>query len=459
MFDNNKDKQSTNSTNSTNSATSKQNSELNFDIASAPKIPDTVYNDLPIFLAEPCKLIDSQHQRDMFLTSSLPVIASHMPNVHIVHKDGIYSPDLFVIIIAAPATGKGIISKSKKLGRVLQNKIEENSIYELQAFENLSEAEKKKKPKPQQKTLYIPANSSSRAFLNTLKANGGSGLLFETEIDTLLNADRQDWGNFTDIIRKAFHHEHISISRKDEYFHVERPNLSICMSGTFDQFANMFNNAANGHYSRYAFYTHTGTPIWQSHRPTKESKELDNYLDEASEQLFHIYERLSKRDKPLKILLTEEQWDLIDEHFSNWMALIEELDIHSYFHATNNRMPIIMLRITAIFAILRSINKDSKSIDHEILRPIDNDINAALTIAEIYLRHSLRLFCTIQTQMNSSTKGERFNNFYSKLPDIFETKDAIAIAEILEIPISTVKKWLPKHFDKVEHGVYRKKTI
>ena len=446
------------STKSSNSTTSTDSLKIDLTVQTAPTFPNSIFEKLPKYIAEPCSLIESQYQRDMFLTSALPVFASHMPNVCISHKDGKYSPDLFTVIVAAPATGKGIITKSQKLGRVLQNDFEEKYQVRRQAYELLPEKEKKSQQGPKKSTLFIPANSSSRAILDTLKVNGGAGLLFETEIDTLINADKQDWGNFTDIIRKAFHHEPISINRKDNNFYIERPKLSICLSGTFDQFLKMFGSAANGHFSRYAFYTHTGVRKWQSHRPTKNSDKLDNYIHQASNDLFQLYQKLQARDEPLVISLSDGQWNIIDHHFSKWMSLIDDLSVQEYFHATNNRMPIIMLRIVTILTVLRQYETSSNSLIKNTIEPSNVDIESALSIADIYLRHGLRLFNSMISQRDSS-KGERFDNFYSMLPNEFKTKDALKVANQLEIPESTVKKWLPKHFDKIMHGQYCKRPI
>lgn len=36
-----------------------------------------------------------------------------------------------------------------------------------------------------------------------LQANEGIGLIFETEADTLSNSMKQEWGSFSDVLRKA----------------------------------------------------------------------------------------------------------------------------------------------------------------------------------------------------------------------------------------------------------------
>ena len=52
--------------------------------------------------------------------------------------------------------------------------------------------------------------------------------------DTLSNVFKQEWGSYSDLLRKAFHHERVSSSRKEnnKFTEVINPKLSIALSGT-----------------------------------------------------------------------------------------------------------------------------------------------------------------------------------------------------------------------------------
>ncbi|MDR1346193.1 MAG: DUF3987 domain-containing protein [Bacteroidales bacterium] len=60
------------------------------------------------------------------------------------------------------------------------------------------------------------------------------GLIFETEGDTLAQTFKSEHGNYSDDLRKAFHHETISYNcRKDrEFVELQTPRLSALLSGT-----------------------------------------------------------------------------------------------------------------------------------------------------------------------------------------------------------------------------------
>ena len=206
------------------------NKQLN--IQDAPPHSPKVYEALPKCLTNITTLLPKRTDKDIFLQAALPVIASHLPNVTIPHNDGSYSPDIYSLVFAKPGAGKGVAEKARKLGQHLNDKLLEESRKDMARWESLPKKEREQTPKPIQKQLFLPGNTSSRALYDFLQINDGRGLIFETEIDTLINAARQDWGDFTDVIRKSFHHEPISLRRKTDDMYIERPELSIFMSGT-----------------------------------------------------------------------------------------------------------------------------------------------------------------------------------------------------------------------------------
>src|SRR5690606_30104441 len=104
--------------------------------------------------------------------------------------------------------------------------------------------------------LYLPANSTKTAMMQLLMENNGRGIIFETEGDTLADMLRQDYGNFSDVLRKAYHHESVSFFRRanNEDVFIEHPQLSVVLSGTQDQLHRLIPTIENGLFSRFCFY-------------------------------------------------------------------------------------------------------------------------------------------------------------------------------------------------------------
>ena len=72
---------------------------------------------------------------------------------------------------------------------------------------NKNKSDNLEKPvKPPERMLFIPANNSTTGVYQLISDNEGRGLMFETEGDTLTQAFKSDYGNYSDGFRKAFHH-------------------------------------------------------------------------------------------------------------------------------------------------------------------------------------------------------------------------------------------------------------
>ena len=87
--------------------------------------------------------------------------------------------------------------------------------------------------------LFLPANNSSTGFFELLNDSDSSGLIFETEADTLSKSFKSDYGDYSDGFRSAFQHEPHSFYRRTdkEYVEIKRPALSVMLSGTPKQIA------------------------------------------------------------------------------------------------------------------------------------------------------------------------------------------------------------------------------
>lgn len=431
-------------------------------VEEAPPHPEEVYEVLPSSLKKMMDLLDKRYKKDVFLNSALPVIAGHMPNVQIHHSDGVYSPDFFNILIAEPGSGKGIADKARKLGNTANAHLLHISKEEKAKWEQLPKEAREFKPKPKIRQLFIPGNSSARAIYESLDCNMGRGLIFETEIDSLVNASQQEWGDYTDIVRKTFHHESISLNRKDFELSIQRPELSIFMSGTFDQFRTMFPSAENGYFSRFAFYTFSAPIEWQSHRPSKESDLLEKIIQSTSDKLFHIYRYLNERPNPLSVRLEDHHWDQLDDDFEQNMKRLKEEKMSRYLQSSNKRLALVAIRIATIVAVFRSYeNSKDDVLKSDVLIITDDDFKVGHLLANNHFNHTIRLYQLLPNVKCNGKPGKIRDLFYSMLPDRFEKKEANFAGLELNITKRSVTNYINRLVDagllsKERHGVYQK---
>ena len=192
---------------------------------------------LPSILNNIIRNAKSAEDADMMTLATLASMSACLPNVQGLYDNRVVYPNLFLFISAPASAGKGRLMMVKKIVEPIHRELRQAYNDELAQFQQ--EMEEKGKTinvdvKVPQTMLFMPANSSSTALYQTLHDCGGSGLIFETEADTLATSLKQDYGNFSDGLRKAFHHETISYNRRKEreYVEIQNPRLSVVLAGT-----------------------------------------------------------------------------------------------------------------------------------------------------------------------------------------------------------------------------------
>lgn len=197
-----------------------------------------VKKQLPPFFQEVVNTTNSDAEADMMLMGAITTISATLPNIYGIYDHNIIYPNLYLFVIAKASAGKGHLNLCKEL------------------------------VKPINKTfpLLIPANSSATAMYRQLWENNGNGLIFETEADTLNYAIKSNYGNFSDGLRKAFHHETINYLRRreNEWIEINEPHLSILLSGTPHQSRRLIPSAENGLFSRFAILHLTNRSEWKN---------------------------------------------------------------------------------------------------------------------------------------------------------------------------------------------------
>ena len=164
----------------------------------------------------------------------------------------------------------------------------------------------------------------------------------DSEIDTILSASKQDYGMFDDLLRKAFHHEPVSSSRKtdNEMIRIDSPRLALLLSGTPGQFSRLIPDSESGLLSRLLLYTCRSEAVWQDVSPEGDKMDMPKKLSELSEQLMNIAKTLRRR--PLQVCLTLSQWAQLNQCFKKWLHeadLFGDEEFLSVINATADRLP------------------------------------------------------------------------------------------------------------------------
>lgn len=440
-------------------------------LKATPTIPQSVYDNLPPILFESCQVFPQERERDVYLTGALAIISGCLPNVSGLYSGSVIYPSLFSFILAPAASGKGALKFAKALAdkyhdKTLALSLEDKKIYDekLSAYKMLKgkgklEPGQELPMPPKFKVVYIPANTSNAKIMQHLDWNDGRGIICETEADTLGQTFKNEWGSYSDMLRKSFHHEKISKSIKTdgEYIEVNNPQLSVALSGTPKQVFNIIASAEDGLFSRFIFYVFKTDAVWLDPSPKGNPVNLTDYFTTQSKLVLKLVEFYEREE--LILHLTEEQWARFNPIFSSFLEQINTFVSEDALSIVK-RLGLILYRFCMIFTAIRKFVTNDY---HKELYCSDIDFETALTLTKTYIQHSIIMFTNLpkQGEQGPFKSGENKKKFFDALPNKFQRKEAIEIGKRFDIGERSVgnflKLCLGKYLTQPKTGFYEKK--
>lgn len=418
-----------------------------------PYLPEWVYSALPEILNEGSKVFIDPREKDIFLTGALGILSGCLRNVFGGYNGKVHFANLFVFIIAPAASGKGALTYAKQLGekfhkRLLDESERQKIIYQMELAEykqkigdkktNIKDLEPPKEPPF--KILFIPGNNSSARVIQHLKEGDEQGIFCETEADSMGNVLKQDWGSYSDLLRKGFHHEPVSYSRKTnkEYIEINKPQMSVALAGTPGQVESLIKSAEDGLFSRFLFYTFKSNPIWIDAGPTMGGVNLTQHFENLSNQVLQMIDFLDSLGK-IEFHLTESQWKKLNE-FGNWAIKDMTAFVSEDLASTAKRFGLILYRISMVFTALRYFENGEAETNFFCT---DEDFEIALALMKVYKQHSVYMFQELPKSGKSLDPALKL--LFDALPEKFQRKEALRLSfSLFQIPERTTDLYLAK---------------
>ena len=435
-----------------------------------PYLPDEVFEQLPDILKNGASVFEDRRERDVFLTGAISIISGCMRNVVGLYRSKEHYANLFCFIIAPAASGKGSLTYAKSLGDKFHDKLVAESLVKQKAYNiELQEYKRKLNDKKQNiselnppeeppfKVLFIPGNNSSARVIQHLKEGDEQGIFCETEADSMGNVLKQDWGSYSDLLRKAYHHEPISYSRKTnkEYVEIKKPRLSVALAGTPSQVENLIQSAEDGLFSRFIYYTFKSDIVWIRASETFNGINLTEYFENLSDIVLRFVEFLQHCEK-IHFKLTPGQWDKLNDFGETGLSTLATF-VSEDLSSTSKRLGLILFRAAMIITALRYF--DNGELSNEFICS-DNDFELALALVKVYQEHSVFMFKELPKQATVTDK--LLKQFFDKLPESFKRKEAIDLAaNFFSIKERTADLYLSKlvnfkWLEKMRNGIYQK---
>ena len=442
------------------------------------------FGELPSLVSDVVATQRTPEDQDKVLLPSLVLWSGQMPNVKGLYFRTLVSPPIYAILNAPSGiANKGVVEACRQLVMPIEWEIrreqqQEQADYERQSAEYQALPVKERKgatePKePKYRSVFIAGNSSAAVVYDGLEANGGRACIFETEADTLASVLSQEWGQWSDLLRRAYHHERLSLSRKNDHLHIviDHPELSVLMTCTPGQIPVLLpaTQVENGLSNRFLFYCLRGASGWKS--PFENVDEpLDDVMLKIGQRYLELYHALQKRvDSPLEFTLSESQKYKFNKFFSSLYTEqtgMNGTDLSAFIF----RLGLSTFRIAMTLTVLRCADREPMFEPlSNVLVCLDTDFNAALTIANTLINHTSHVWANLLPHVdklltNGVKLSDRERQFFAELPDDFTTDIWKDVAEKNHIPVRTAERYIGNFNNKchlisrVQNGVYKKRS-
>lgn len=439
-----------------------------------PTFCDKITGSLPLIFKDISSLGKTLTEKDMLLLASITILSGAFPEVYAIYDSSKVYANLFTFLVANAASGKGRTTSCLKLVSLIEQEVREANKQEMDDYQqelaDIRAMGKKASgmplPKePPYRSLMIPANCSSTAIYQALHDNHDQGITFETEADSLANTLKSDYGNFSDGLRKGFHHEDITYRRRKENEHVEihNPKWTVYLTGTPGQVTNLIPSAENGLFSRFLFIKVDIPAKWHNVF-SKSTRTIDEEMEAIGKRVYDIHLILKKKKQGgIEFKLTEEQEDKFNDFFNKLVEEYKDM-LGRDFVANIYRMGLSAYRIAMILSITRL---EGATCLPDCIICKDEDLECALIIADTLMQHAARIFSTLLPNKEGddvmgiklSPKSEKL---FAALPASFNRQMVLAAAQKLGIAKRTAEKYVCEYVSRynlckrVDNGKYEK---
>lgn len=430
-------------------------------------------NKLPTLLQAVAQKAISPADCDMLLLGAITCLSSCLPNISGIYGGRVVWANLFLFVSAHAAAGKGRLNLCRQIIQPIHKAKRDAFNAEMKAYKqaqaayviNKKDGQYEEPEAPKMQMHFVPANSSSTIMYQALNDNDGKGMLFETEGDTLTTTFGTDHGNYSDGLRKAFHHESISyMRRKDkEYVEMTSPKFSVLLSGTPKQVVGLIPSSENGLFSRFIFYQLPTSAEWLDPFIYSGEEDLDHYFIRLGLDFYETYKMLQ--------LMPDMHFKLSPAQGKRFNAFFElaQDKCHGLFGddiiGSVRRLGLITFRIAMVLSALRIT---SQSEFQRTITCSDDDFDTAMCISQQLISHTVEMFQQIQGQQPSTmlkkretVKVEMKNMLLERLPQQFDRATYQQTGCQLGVSSRTIDRYMNEMIscgwvEKLQHDQYRK---
>ena len=407
-------------------------------------------------------------QYDVLLLGAITVLGASMgKHVRCSYGGKMMSPCLQTFVVALPASGKGVLSLVRLLAEPIHDEIrgqvdESMACYrrEKAKYDTLGKERGKTETPvmPLNKMFLISGNNTGTGILQNLMDSDGTGLICESEADTISTAIGTDYGHWSHTLRRAFDHDFLSYNRRtdQEYREVKKSYLSILISGTPAQVKPLIPSAENGLFSRQIFYYMPAIHEWQDQFGTHNT-DMEKLFSAMGEEWKRQLDAL-KQGGLYTLKFTEEQQNEFNKLFSA-LFLHAHTNQNDEMSSSVARMAVNICRIATIVGLLRGDLTPDAELSADNLKDgivtrwdihlSPADFKAVIGLVEPLYIHAAHILSFLPpTEINRRTNADR-DSFFNGMPPTFSRAELLEHATETGINANTAQSWLHR---LLKHG-------
>lgn len=261
----------------------------------------------------------SSGDMDIVLGASLVAMSSCLDGIYGFYDSKKYHPNIMLVVTGVAGSGKARMLLSRELVGAVHRELVEKSRCALQAYYIAKRVDKGQLAllKPKRDFLLLSANISHAKFSKLMCQLDHSGLIIDSEVDTMAKKFKSSYGDYSDDMRKCAEHEEISYDRcgregEDDGLSNAEPQLSVALSCTPDQLSGILGNGVDGMSSRYLYITVDPDVKWKNPKPTGTTGEEAELMRKLGVGLKEHRENLIDFG-PIEFRMSDEKWDELSE--------------------------------------------------------------------------------------------------------------------------------------------------
>lgn len=436
---------------------------------SAPTFSDKIdVSLLPPMLHPIYHLYKEPSKCDVMLNAAITVMGPLVPNYYMYYMDSESYISNYFIVAGPFAAGKGELKLIRYILMPYEDKVKkeyeaEKAKWEVEysnweAMGNSPSNRIIRGPEPIKPIETSPVCSgdiTEAALCQEINNNGQCIAIVGTELDDVTNMAKNNYGDYSKLLRAAWHNETYTVTRKMENLHINirNPRIAFLYTGTTEQLRNFLPSAENGLASRISFYMlkpdyEFKNPFISSGRPMN-----DIYKDIGNEYCI-LLEQMHKTEHPIQFILTKEQGEHIFRFFSSEHEKGRN-EIGDDYMGFVKRQSLNATRIAMTSALLRRFTEKKKNGEplfaqgEQAITATEEDVELAIAIQKTLNQHTQIVYEKMKwgekTVDAPAVLRPDEQIFFDNLPSTFTTQQAKETAKKMNFSPRSIERWLPKY--------------